>query len=494
MLSINRRFGIGTALCRYGMAIGALLFVLSLEAQTPISLDEVQEAGLWVVDITTVDGEEPEGRVIESSWQAGVYNMTYVNKVPCQIIIHQGNDTIYNSGQYEKNLSGATIRINGNTSAYYSNPLNMPYKIKLEKAADLLCRGDEETYHDKDWRLLKDATSLNTMVGLKLSTLIGMEWTAAYRLCNVVINGDFRGCYLLIETVKHNNRCRIGCDKQTGFIVERDPYWWKEDKYFSSYWYCDESMYRWTWKYPDEDDLTTDREEYAQQFIKDMEQSLDKGNYTDYMDVESWSRWLLAHDILGTRDSGGANMFFKKQDNTSDSRLEMPCLWDFDSNYDVEPGTFSRLHTSQNAYFSVLFNNDNKLFASTYVNLWNKIKDELVQQLTGYLHEYADSEEAIALDLSRKLYNRRWGYSYGSVNDDIERTLKWLQNHIDPLNSNIQLIDVSSPDMGIQSHPINSGSYQYYSLEGTKLGSINMPGIMIQKASNGQKTRKIIVR
>jgi hypothetical protein len=141
-----------------------------------------------------------------------------------------------------------------------------------------------------------------------------------------------------------------------------------------------------------------------------------------------------------------------------------------------------------------LFNNDNKLFASTYVNLWNKIKDELVQQLTGYLHEYADSEEAIALDLSRKLYNRRWGYSYGSVNDDIERTLKWLQNHIDPLNSNIQLIDVSSPDMGIQSHPINSGSYQYYSLEGTKLGSINMPGIMIQKASDGQKTRKIIVR
>ena len=107
---------------------------------------------------------------------------------------------------------------------------------------------------------------------------------------------------------------------------------------------------------------------------------------------------------------------------------------------------------------------------------------------------YADSEEAIALDLSRKLYNRRWGYSYGSVNDDIERTLKWLQNHIDPLNSNIQLIDVSSPDMGIQSHPINSGSYQYYSLEGTKLGSINMPGIMIQKASDGQKTRKIIVR
>ena len=115
-------------------------------AQKTITLNQVKQAGLHIVEITTVNNEEPEGTIVESPLFPGSYNMLYKNKVPCKIVISKDGQTLYDSDEYIKKTSGATIRINGNTTAYYSHPLNMPYKIKLEKAADLLCsRGAQGT-------------------------------------------------------------------------------------------------------------------------------------------------------------------------------------------------------------------------------------------------------------------------------------------------------------------------------------------------------------
>lgn len=456
-------------------ALSAMLAIaLNVDAQEAVSLIEVYRAGLRVVEITTADGEEPEGRIIVKPGTDDNYNITNANKVACQIVITQGPDTLYDSGSL-----GATIRINGNTSAYYSNPLNMPYKLKLEQKADLLMRDDADRYKDKNWRLLKDATSMNTITGMQVSRLIGMEWTPAYVPCNVIINGDYRGCYLLMETVRRNPRCRINCDEQTGYIVERDPYWWKENLWFSSRWYDGSSMYRWTWKYPDEDSITTEKELYIQQYIMRTEESLATGEYESYIDVNSFARWLLAHDILGTRDSGGANMFLKKYDTSDTTLLEMPCIWDFDSSYDITPGSFSRLHTSSNAYFSTLLNSENRAFARAYVSLWNEHKDSLVSKLKAYVRDYPATDEGKALQASRTLNNRRWNTRCSSVETDAFETLQWLQTHIDAMDRQIQLIDIT--DLSIQTaiNSQNDGKNLYYDLRGVRICSPSKTGIII---------------
>lgn len=472
-----------------------LLFnVLPLASQTVITSDEVKQTGLYTIEIITNNGEEPQGTVIESPQQSGSYNMTYANKVPCQIIISLNGNMLYDSGPYQNKTSGAIIRINGNTTAYYSDPLNMPYKIKLEKAADLLCRKKDKDYDDKHWRLLKDAVSMNTIVGLKLSQIIGLEWTSAFIPCNVIINGDYRGCYLLMETVKRNNECRIHCDKNTGYIVERDPYWWKEANYFSSSWYKEESLYRWTWKYPDEDELDEEREQYIQQYIDNMEQSLSSGNYIDYIDLSSWSKWILAHDILGTRDSGGANMYFKKSDNTMNSRLEMPCIWDFDSSYEVTQGSFSRLHLSKNSYFSTLFNNVNNTFAEEYVDLWNRTKEDIITRLTDFINTYSNSSEAISLNASRKLNNRRWNTNYGTVENNANKTLKWLENHIPLLDKNIQKISEMIAGINNEEYTDFKSAYnsQYYNLNGINIHLTLKRMIVIQRNKKNNSVRKFI--
>ena len=482
---------IGKAMKTLRLSLFILLqfYTLPTMSQTVVSLDEVRQAGLHVVEITTVDGEEPEGEFIESPLFPNTYNIKSKNKVPCRMLITKDGHTLYDSGDYSKKISGATIRINGNTTAYYSNPLNMPYKIKLEKAADLLDRGNDNKYKDKEWRLLKDAVSLNTILGLQVSKLLEFEWTAAFIPCNVIINDDYRGCYLLMETVKQNESCRINCNKETGYIVEKDPYWWKEDTYFTSHWYKDDNVYRWTWKYPDEDDVTDEQEAYIKQYIESMEESLSNGDYESYININSFAKWILAHDILGTRDSWGSNMFIKKYDNTNNSLLELPCLWDFDSCYDITPGSFSPLHIQDNEYFHALFNSSNRNFVKAYIYLWNSKKDNLVKQLFAFLNQYPDSDEAKALDASRALYNRRFGYSYNTVANDVQQQKYWYHNHINKLDEQIQSIETNISNI------INSTNLQtqYFNISGIEVDNNNRKGIIIYKKNNG-KTSKVYYR
>ena len=461
--------------------------VLTALSQSAVSIDEVRQAGLHIVEITTVDGEEPQGKPIESPLYPGSYNMTYVNKVPCRVVISKDGNTLYDSGEYLKKTSGATLRINGNTTAYYSDPLNMPYKLKLEKAADLLNRGDDDKYKDKEWRLLKDAVSLNTIVGLQVSQLLELEWTAAYVPCNVIINGDYRGCYLLMETMKRNESCRIDCDKQTGFIIEKDPYWWKEDRYFSSFWYKDDNVYRWTWKYPDADEVTDEQETYIKSYIEMMENSLADGTYESYINIPSFAKWILVHDILGTRDSWGSNMYIKKYDDTEKSRLELPCVWDFDSSYDIVPGQFSNLHIQENEYFYALFHSDNQTFKSAYVKLWNDKKQTVSEHILSFLNQYADSNEGKALEISRKLYNKRFGYTYATVAEDIKVVQQWFNSHISLLDDNIQshYTNISS----VQDNTLND--VKYYTLTGREVYNNNIKGVTIIRSKDG-KTRKVL--
>ena len=107
--------------------------------------------------------------------------------------------------------------IRGNTTA---RAKKKPYKIKLQKKADLLLRGDDEKYGDKDWLLILDE-SLSAKTGFKLNELAGMQWTPSYQYVNLILNGEYKGLYMLCESVERNKSCRLNVDK-SGYIFEYD--------------------------------------------------------------------------------------------------------------------------------------------------------------------------------------------------------------------------------------------------------------------------------
>lgn len=458
-----------------------LLFCLNIKAQTDFSFENISKIGLPVVSVITLNGEEPVCDYVTHPEGSMGESITNATKVPCRIIITKNQDILFDSGDYEKNVSGATIKINGNTGAYHDNK---PYKIKLQVKENLLLRGDKK-YKDKEWRLLKDARTLNTMIGLKVNELIGMPWTPSYMPCNVFINNDYRGCYLLIESVKRNSDSRLNVDENTGFIVERDPYWWNESIYFSTDYFNMSNGYRWTWKYPDEDDVTEEITEYVQSSINRAEKSIKEGNYEQYIDVNSFVSWILAHDILGTWDSGGSNLYLMRYDNNS--LLQMANMWDFDTIFWMNKDSFSRYHTeSYDYYFPLLFNNVNTTFLYAYINKWNKIKDIIPQQIIDFIKEFADSEEGKALQLSREYYTKRWNKELTTVSEDVEKVTDWFNNHLPWLDTTIN--NMSKPT-GISTTYLNQNAHSspIFDIHGKQM---NTP----QKGINIINGKKILIK
>lgn len=357
-------------------------------------VEETLQLGLPVMVITTDSGENPTCDYIDPPEGCMGGGITNAVKLPGSVIIYNPDGSLaYESGPYEKKKSGMTIKVRGNTSAYLEKK---PYKIKLEKKADLLCR--EDGCKDKNWVLLYDLR-LAHWVGQQFSKSIEMTWTPQSRLINVVLNGSYHGLYLLSESVERNPDGRLDCD-DTGFIVEKDPYWWNEDgEYLPSVYH---PRYNYTMKFPDFEDMDEECKEYIETTMRSFDNALAEGTPELFADVESMARWCLAHDIVGTNDGGGVNMYFLRYDNLPESLLYMPCLWDLDS-MEWARGEWSGVHID---YFSHLFSS-NSAFLRCYINLWDEIKDSIFSYMAS-LAEDLRTESWNEFNASVKASRKRW--------------------------------------------------------------------------------------
>ena len=386
--------------------IWELLFLLSFGTSyaqvANISKAELLDVGLPVVEIFTVNGELPTCDIVSGA-EYGV-NVTCIgnaNKVPGRLTISTKDAVLYDSGDYEKGTSGMTIKIRGNVSG---KSAKKPYKIKLQKKADLLCRNDHK-YDHKDWVLIFDQ-NYRTKVGFKVNELMGLQWTPAHEYVNVMINGNYQGIYMLLESVERDKDCRLNVSK-SGYVFEYDMYWWKEDLYVQIPTYLPWKMH-YTFKYPESEDMTEDKLAYFKDMITAVETSIKDGTYTDYIDLYSFASWMLAHDILGTSDGLGSNIFLTKYDDTDNSKVMMANIWDLNSIFQ-KSSEWSSAHNM--FYFRYLFaNNPNDTFKRAYRKRWDEVSPTLFNDLNSFLDEFDQSEEVSALNISAEMDNELWKY------------------------------------------------------------------------------------
>lgn len=448
--------------------------------------DDMLATGLRTLVIETINGEEPTCDKIDApagSWGEGITN---VNKPGGSLrILNPDGSVAYESGEYVKKESGMTIKVRGNTSAKRAKK---PFKIKLEKKADLLCRGDK-SLNDKNWVLLTNNNNLYEL-GSLVGEWVGMPWPPAYEYVNVILNGDFRGLYLLVEAVERNEKCRI-ITEESGFVAERDAYWWNENgEYLPSVW---NPQFNWTLKYPDFEDMTPEQEEYITRYLSDFETGIASENYEDLIDLDSFCRWLIAQDILGTSDGGGTNYYIAKKDNTQESKFFMPVLWDVDSGEDIIEG-WSRVHYEP--MVSLLFDNANPAFRKKYISLYKEIAGEVFAKMDAYI----DDLETPLWDAHTRaveLNNERWGFNNVFTAQHNATDLKdffparkvWLDNAVALLDaeSSVEEID-GEADSFISVYSID-GTKVY---DGPKAGfTPSRKGIFI--LSEGGKSKKIIL-
>ena len=385
-------------------------------ADDAISLQQVYDTGLTVIEIETVDGEMPTYEDVSPPPGAMGYGIRNATKVPARLRMTKGKELLFDSGDYLKDESGITLKIRGNTTA---RAKKKPYKIKLQKKADLLLRGDDEKYGDKDWLLILDE-SLSAKTGFKLNELAGMMWTPSYQYVNLILNGEYKGLYMLCESVERNKSCRLNVDK-SGFIFEYDAYWWNEDVYVESTRKSISMHY--TFKYPDAKEISEEQLDYFTAMIHQAEDAMRDGTYGDYIDVNSFVTWIMLHDILGSKDAAGANYYLAKYDQTAQSKVAFALLWDFDMIF-LDEEEWSMAHRGGWYFYNYLF--EDEAFIKSYVAKWKELSPTIFDQLFSYLEAYAASAEAPAFDASVELDNQLWNQDRRTASERTQGIISWL--------------------------------------------------------------------
>ena len=386
-----------------------------------IPIDSLIATGLPLVSINTVDEEEPTCDYVSAPEGSLGMSITNATKVPGRVMVILRGDTVFDSGEYEKDVSGMTIKIRGNSSAYSEK---QPFKIKLQQKGDMLRRSNPR-YEDKNWVLIYEASyTLNNLLARLVCKMTRMEWVPEGEYVNVIFNGHFRGLYFLSESVDRNPKCRIDVDKQTGYIIELDPYWWNEDVSFETQLTQGSPYTRYTFKYPDEDNLSEEQIAYIREEMTATERSIMDSTYADHIDVESFVTWILTHEILGTWDAQGSNTFLSKYDNTTESKMKLGPPWDFDTILQTE-GEWSNMHDSM--LLPWFWGDASGQFTKRFYERLEEARVWLFDAVVRWADGFLKTDVAAGIDKSRKWDSPRWDIPFVTVASNVMTISNWFE-------------------------------------------------------------------
>ncbi|MBO5212861.1 MAG: CotH kinase family protein [Clostridia bacterium] len=401
------------------------------------------------VEITTENYIWPTFDVAHSPdkyWGSGITNALYEQCI--MTIYDSSNNVVFDSSSNMNDgeeYLGAKMKVRGNTSASHAGNKKYPYKIKLGSKADLLepligRPDDGKVYEDKDWLLLNYGEDGYRIGGEAIADAVGTEWSPDYCYVALYVNGDYRGLYVLSESVKEGNgteetQSRVPVDDD-GYVFECDAYWWNEDLYFNTPMTKDTAMF-FTFKYPDSDiiDETSPEYIYIQDYMTRFEEALmaDDDSYLDYIDLDSFVKWLLVSDYLCISDGGGANIYLYKKNSTDDTKVFMGPNWDFDSWMgNAEDFCTIRMYW-KNCPFYIPYLLRKDSFQQRYTELFNETYDKLDSYIDN---AFSQTDNAAHLQLL-EYDNARFGTRIKSLSEVKDEFKTWLDEHISWMDSQL---------------------------------------------------------
>lgn len=389
---------------------------------------------LPTLEITTVDYIWPDCDYVthpNGSVGEGITNNNYVYM----------NAVLYDTDRDEVLYSTITkdkdrIKIRGNTSAYGDKK---PYKIKLDKKVDLLApltgrTGDH--FKDKEWLLMTNGTTLNNAIGFTVNNVMGIEYSPAYAYVELIVNGDYRGSYMIVESVKEGNidkttgeqsRCQV--DEDSGYVFEHDPYWWNEDVYFRT----GTLKKAYTFKYPDPDEITDVQIAYIKNRMDAFEKALvrDDESYQDHIDVETFASWTMVHEYLGAYDAAGSNQYLMLRNSDPQTKIEMTTTWDFDGMMPFSQiGQRANIHSIDFFLTRRLLSKDS--FHTLCSDKYRATKDKVLDEINSVLNALP----ADAINSARSNDAIRWERSgYATVESQQQTVNDWITQRFRYLDS-----------------------------------------------------------
>ena len=204
---------------------------------------------------------------------------------------------------------------------------------------------------ENDWVLhgpYGDKTLVRNVLAFHLARATG-RYASRWRFVEVIVNGDYRGVYVLLERVKRDNDrvniARLEPDEVSGDAVT-GGYILKVDKFdgaefggwYSDYQTATDPSRKTFYQYhdPTPSEIVPEQEEYIQSFIGGFEDVMAQDTFADpergypaLVDEGSVVDYILLSELTGNIDAYRLSTFFYKDRDSNGGKLVMGPPWDY---------------------------------------------------------------------------------------------------------------------------------------------------------------------
>lgn len=205
---------------------------------------------------------------------------------------------------------------------------------------------------EEDWILFapyNDKSLMRDMLAYQLGRTLG-GYAPRTKYCEVVLNGNYQGVYLLIEKIKRDkNRLDInkldpdeisGDDLTGGYIIKIDKWTGSGgDGWQSSH----APLHRWggqniffQYEYPKQEDIVSAQRNYIRTYFRDFENALigpkfdnAHNGYLQFIDRGSFIDFFIMNELTKNVDGYRISTFMHKKRDSDGGKLHMGPIWDF---------------------------------------------------------------------------------------------------------------------------------------------------------------------
>jgi hypothetical protein len=308
---------------------------------------------------------------------------------------------------------------------------------------------------ENDWVLhgpYSDKSLLRNSLAYHMGSQTG-QYTPRTRLCELYVNTDYRGVYMLTEKIKRDkNRVDIanlksddvsGEELTGGYLMQID----RDDPDSDiDGWYSGTSPTKfYSYHDPKAEEMQTVQREYIKTYLTSFEEDMSSAayvsKYKDYVDAPSWVDYFLVTEVGKHIDAYKLSFYMHKKKSTNGGKLHFGPLWDFNLGFgnfdyvcspDPQGWSYEFQGTCDNSHpFWVKKLTDIPEVSDQINCRWNQLRngplhtDSLMKYIDDRLTEMGD---APARNFQRWdiLGNYVWPNSY--VGDTYEEEVAFLKN------------------------------------------------------------------
>lgn len=372
-----------------------------------------------------------------------------LSEIVCQVQVTDHETTNNHVADAATMASRAYINVHGNSSRAFDKP---GYAIRLVTDTDEnnpQMMAGMDTHHE--WVLhgpFLDKTLIRNYMWYNIAGEI-MDYAPNVRFCEVMINGEYMGVYVLAESItagQEGARLNLSVDKKdnsfAGYLIRMDRGSKNPLKNIDTF-----SIYSMRFPnqadivYPGSANLTPAIAEEIRQDFSAFEKAVysfdydnDKYGYHQMIDVESFVDYFILNEFTTNYDAGWLSTYVYKD---LDGKFRM-CVWDFNSacdNYQEQMLPTNGFNFQYCVWFVMMMKDQD--FTEHIIRRYAELRETYLNE--EYLNQYIDDTIAYLGDAVDRNFEK-WGYTFDeefALLTPAERNFHSYEEAVNALRSNI---------------------------------------------------------